>query len=200
MASGDRALSITEVLDVIEGAGQRDKVSLGEIFDSFGRRSYGPMLLVPALVAVFPVVGALPGVSITTSVIDLVFAIQLLLNQDGPKLPKLLRSIEVPRRALNFGLRWARPVAKRINPFIKSERLAWLTEKPFKFANGALAVFVALAMCAGSLLPGTILPPALAMIILALGLTSRDGVLVLLAAALALGSAVLIGAIFSHLV
>ena len=197
MLASDRALTITEVLDAIEGAGSLEKVTVGEILDSFGRRAYGPMLLVPALVAALPVVGALPGVSMATAAIDLVIAAQLLLDKDGGvKLPKVLRSVSVPKRALNFGLRWVRPVAKRIDPLIKSDRLAFLTKEPFKRIDAALAVFIALAMCVGSLLPGTIFPPAVAMIVLALGLTSRDGVLILLAAAVAIGSTILIASVF----
>jgi hypothetical protein len=172
----DAPLSFLDVLDTIERAGQADRVNLGEILDSFGNRAFGPFMLVPALVAVLPVVGALPGVSLVMAGVELVVALQFVLGERRLHLPKRVRQLAIPRRALSFSLRMVRPVAKWAGKVVKP-RLRLLTDGG-RLATGALAVLLALLMFVGALVPGGIVPPALGMIVLGLGLTSQDGVLI----------------------
>jgi hypothetical protein len=185
--SGDGPLSFSQVLDTIENAGNAEKVTLGEILDGFGQRAFGPFLLVPALIAILPIVGALPGVSLLTAGLSLAVAIELLLGRRGFHLPSRVRHIVIRRKVLATSLRFVRPLARFSERFIRP-RLSGLVNGGATQIVGALAVTLALLMLIGALVPGAIVPPAIAMIILALGLTSRDGVLVLAALTLTLGN------------
>ncbi|MFZ1988317.1 MAG: exopolysaccharide biosynthesis protein [Alphaproteobacteria bacterium] len=185
--SPDGPLTFLQVLDAIESAGKADKVTIGEILDSFGRRAFGPLLLVPAVIAILPVVGALPGVSLLTAGLECAVSVELLLGKRGFRLPKRVRGLAIPRKLLGRSLKLMRPTARFSERFVRP-RLTGLVNGGAKQVVGGLAVIVALLMMLGALVPGAIVPPAIAMIILALGLTSRDGVLVLASLVLALGN------------
>ena len=185
--TGEHPLTFSEVLDTLEGAGSAERLSLGDILDSFGRRAFGPFLLVPALIAVLPVVGALPGVSLVTAGVELVVAGQLALGERRLHLPKRVRAIVIPRRALSFSIRMLRPMAHTIGRLVRP-RLRGLTNGGARVAVGALAVILAVLMLVGALVPGGIVLPALGMIILGLGLTSQDGALILASLTFAVGS------------
>jgi hypothetical protein len=185
--SPDGPLSFSQVLDTIESAGKADKVTLGEILDSFGQRAFGPLLLVPAVIAILPVVGILPGVSLLMAGLECAVSIELLLGKRGFRLPNRVRKLTIPRKLLMRSLKLMRPAARFSERFVRP-RLELLVNGGARQVAGALAVIVASLMLVGALLPGAIVPPAIAMIILALGLTSRDGVLVLASLALALGN------------
>jgi hypothetical protein len=185
--SRDGPLTFAEVLDTLEGAGRAEKLNLGSVLDSFGRRAFGPFLLVPALIAVLPVVGALPGVSLATAGVELIVATQLALGERRLHLPRRVRSVPIPRKALSFSVRTLRPMAHRIGRLVRP-RLRNLTNGGGRLAVGALALILAVLMLIGALVPGGIVLPALGMIILGLGLTSQDGVLILASLTFAVGS------------
>lgn len=185
--SPDGPLTFVQVLDAIERAGNADKVTLGEILDSFGRRAFGPLLLVPAVIAILPVVGALPGVSLLTAGLECAVSVELLLGKRGFRLPERMRRLTIPRKILGRSLKLLRPTARFSERFVRP-RLTGIVNGGAKQLVGALALIVALLMFLGALVPGAIVPPAIAMIVLALGLTSRDGVLILASFVLAVGN------------
>lgn len=186
-AQDGRPLSFDEVLDIIEGAGLAENVTIGDLQDAFGRRAFGPFLLVPALIAVLPVVGALPGVSIGTALVDLAVSVELALGQRRFNLPKWARGLAVPRKPLKQAIKLVRPVSRWAGKIVKP-RLQHVVNGRTRMLTGAFAVSLSSLMLVGALVPGGSVLPALAMILLALGLTSQDGVLVLLSGALGLGS------------
>ena len=55
---------------------------------------------------------------------------------------------------------------------------------PFVWLEGLLATVLAIGMALGALVPGGIVPPALPMLILALGLITQDGLLIVASFAL----------------
>ena len=69
--------SVCDLLDrLIEVGDGNDTVSIGDIVRTFGSRSYGPVLLVPALIGVSPI-GGIPGVPTFLALTLLLFAVQL---------------------------------------------------------------------------------------------------------------------------
>jgi hypothetical protein len=186
-AQEGRPLSLDEVLDIIEGAGQADKVTIGDLQDAFGRRAFGPFLLVPALIAILPVVGALPGVSVGTALADLAVSAALALGHKRVNLPGWARRMAVARKPLRQSIKLIRPVSRWAGKVVKP-RLQHVVNGQTRLLTGALAVVLSSLMLVGSLVPGGSVVPALGMILLSLGLTSQDGVLILLSGALGAGS------------
>ena len=66
------------------------RISVASFMTAIGSRSFGPLILVPSLIALSPV-GAIPGLPAITSVIVVIFAVQMLLAQKHVWLPRWLK-------------------------------------------------------------------------------------------------------------
>jgi hypothetical protein len=178
--------TLCELLDAVEKEAEASgSMSFGQVQDMAGRRSYGPLLLLPGLVAVSP----LSGVPTVPSIIGLIVAIvsaQLLAGRMRVWLPARLRDASLDRGKVSRGLRFARPVARVVDRIVH-RRLPALT--------GSLSLRIAAAAC---LLVGATMPPleilpflatsaGLVITLYGLALTVHDGVLVVAAHALVLG-------------
>lgn len=192
-------LSFSDVLNILGGAGNGSRVTVQDLMDAFGRRAFGPFLLIPAVIAILPVVGALPGVSTFVALIEVVVALELALGTRRVKLPGFARRLAVPRWTLKRSIQVIQPFARWVGRFIRP-RLQGLSGGLLRQFSGLLALALAILMLIGAMLPGTIVPPAIAMILLSLGLTSRDGLLVLIAAAIGAGSIVMLVGLFPKVI
>ncbi len=66
--------SVGDILDQLDQlASEEDRVTLGDAIEAFGNRSYGPFLLVPALIEVSPI-GGIPGLPTVLAAIIALFA------------------------------------------------------------------------------------------------------------------------------
>jgi hypothetical protein len=134
---------------------------------------------VPSLIALSPV-GAIPGLPAITSVIVVIFAVQMLLAQKHVWLPRWLKERTIDGAKLAKGLGAFRPVARFVDHLLRP-RLLFLTRGPFYYAIGAMILLVALVTPVLKIVPlGGILPNA-ALVALALALIAKDGVLALFA-------------------
>jgi hypothetical protein len=84
-------------------------VSVGELLDAIGQRSFGPFLLVPALIAFTPL-GGIPGLPTALAAVVIVVAGQLLIGMKQFWLPSILlrRSIERQRLRTSIGYIFSR--------------------------------------------------------------------------------------------
>ena len=172
--------SLSGVLDRLQDRGGGATVSVGDLLRAFGRPAFGPVLLVPSLIAILPVIGALPGVSLSMAAMSVLLTVQMLFGRSVPWLPQKLRDISLPADKLDTAIDVARPWVKRLEKLFKP-RWTFLAEPPFRWLEALLANVLAAGMMIGALVPGGIVPPAVAMIVLALGLTTKDGLVVFVA-------------------
>ena len=78
MPQGAKSQKLTAILRTLQGAaGATGRVSIGDLIDALGSRSFGPLLLVPSLILITPLSGIPGGPTIGAIVIVLV-ATQLL--------------------------------------------------------------------------------------------------------------------------
>ncbi len=188
-AASAAPLSLTGMLDVIRANAEDDGVlTVGELLEAFGPRAHGPLLFAPALIAVAPVVGGLPGISLTMGALMLLFAAQLALGLPRPWAPKALQDVKMPGSAVTKALDLLAPVTRAADRVFKP-RFQMFARPPWLRLTGAIAVFAALLACIGALVPGLIVPPALVIIVLAVGLTTEDGLVLLVAYALTAATA-----------
>ena len=71
-------------------AAKGDKVRVGDVLDDFGGRSFGPFIMLPALLEITPV-GGIPGVPSFLAAIVALIAVQLLLGKDHVWMPQWLQ-------------------------------------------------------------------------------------------------------------
>ena len=87
--------SVEEVIgELDELASKSDAVRIRDVLDDFGGRSFGPFLLLPALLEITPI-GGIPGVPSFLAAIIALIAMQMLIGKDHVWLPGF-----VERRAI----------------------------------------------------------------------------------------------------
>jgi hypothetical protein len=173
------ATKLTDLLDTMVEGSSGEKVTLGELLDAVESRSFGPLLLVPALVAASPI-GAVPGMAIVTGSIIILLAVQLLAGRNHPWIPNRFRDFEFDRERLTS-------TRKKLGPWLKwaerpiQTRLTVLVEPPFEQAIAVICIGLALLFYPLALVPFGVFLPSTAIAFFALGLSARDGLLTLFA-------------------
>ena len=188
-----RLHSFTHLVDAIgalaenHGVGGSASVSVGDVMDMIGRRSFGPLLLIVGLFSISPAT-IVPGMTWFSATLSLLFAVQLALGARYPWLPRSLLRVCIARDALragtNDGLRkWARRL-----DFVLRPRLVFLSEPPFANLAGLLCVAASVATFPLGLIPVAPLAPGIAITIIGLGLFARDGLILLIGGAIVGGA------------
>jgi hypothetical protein len=168
------SVRLSKMLDRAEDS----EVSIGWLVEQLGRRSFGLTFLVMAVVAL------LPGASTIVGLLVAWPAVQMVLGHDVVMLPRLIarRMVGVDRLARLIG--------------IVTPRLAWIERLirprwplPFETAKrltGIVMLFLGLTMTLP--VPLGNVPPALAIMLLALAYLEEDGIAFLIAMIAALAS------------
>jgi hypothetical protein len=178
---------LTDVIDELAGIGDRkDEVSIGDIQEAIGRRSFGPFLLVPAIIEVSPI-GGIPGLPTALAVIVVLFAGQLLFGKQHFWLPELIRGRALQGERLKKALDYVRPVARWTDKVIRA-RLTWATREPFIHIVAGLCILLACTVPPLEAVPFASTAPFGTIGLFGLALIARDGLLVLIGFALALGA------------
>ncbi|NDR56381.1 exopolysaccharide biosynthesis protein [Aliiruegeria sabulilitoris] len=160
-----------------DAIGTREKVLLGELTDSLGRRGFGPVILLASAMMVLPT-GMVPGVPAFMGVILLLAGGQMLSGRHELWLPPKIYGIVLPGPALRRGIVRAEPLALRLSRWL---RLRWLF-----LVNGFLSrwlIALILIVTSGVIIiigaiPGLPFLLALHLLAFGLGLTVGDGVFV----------------------
>lgn len=169
---------LVDILEQMKENTKGDEVTLEDTLDSLNSRSFGPLLLVPAIMAVSPI-GAIPGMSIVTGCVLMLIAVQMVFSSGRPWLPQKLLNFSFSRETLTSGIDKSLPWAKWLEGFTDS-RLQTITRSPFHYVIAVIVAFMALLFIPLAFLPFAVAIPGTAIALLALGMTVRDGVLVVL--------------------
>ena len=165
-----------------------DSATIGDLMDAFGGRSYGPFLLLPALIELSPL-GGVPGVPTLLAIVIAIFAVQMLIGRDHFWLPSWIerRSLKIDR--VDRADDKMRPVTERLDRW-SSDRLERLTNGAAERAAAICTLVLCLTVPPLELLPFASSAPMAAIAAFGLGLLVRDGLIMLIGFAL---SAVALG-------
>ncbi len=174
-----------------------DTVTLAWILEQLHERAFGLFLLVLALPCCIPFLYGIPQIV----AVPLMFvSAQILLGRRVPWLPQKLGARTVSAEGLDTLAQRSGPWLERIEA-VSRPRLVALTQPPADRVVGlALVLFSASILVP---LPGTNTVPGFAVVIVAMGLLQRDGVLVILGAAFGtawIGTLVFAGATLASLI
>lgn len=163
-----------------------NSVSIEDLLNAVGRRAFGPLLLLLGFIAISPLT-IVPGTSWLVAFVTLLIAIQVLIGQERPWLPKKALAVSFPREALIKGADVMAKPARIVDSFLKP-RIGVLTEPPFVQLVSILAIIGALVSFPLGLVPFGPILPGLAIMLIGLGLTARDGIMLLLAGGAMMGA------------
>jgi hypothetical protein len=178
----DRELNNLEaLLDLLGKAGEgKERVTIEIMIEAAGRRSFGPLLLVPGLIALSPLSG-IPGMPTTVGIMVLVLAGQLLLGRRHFWLPKWLLKRSVSKAKFERALRFLSPLARSIDRMVRP-RLRRLTQDGAIYFISVMAILVALTLPPLEFVPFAATTAGAALTAFGLALIAHDGVLVVIAA------------------
>jgi len=180
-ADAAHATDLAEVVDEIEDlADDHDDLVVQDVLEHYDGRAYGLWILLPGLVALSPA-GALPLVPSLCAVVLILITVQAMLGREKPWLPMFIRRRHLSDRMVSRLTRFARPLARGVD-WVLRPRLTALVSGRAQYLIAVAVLVLALLMIPLELVPMAVFLPAGAITLLALGLTAKDGLLVLAAA------------------
>ncbi|WP_063359815.1 exopolysaccharide biosynthesis protein [Aurantiacibacter luteus] len=184
--------SVGDILDCLEELSEEcDSISVERIVGAFGTRTFGPAIMVPALLEITPV-GAIPGVPTFLAVTIALVAGQKMLGKRHLWLPKLIADRCVSAEKLRVATHKLRPLAGFLDRHFH-RRLKAMTRAPFAQIAAGVIIVLCLAVPFLEVLPFASSAPMLAIAGFGLAVLVRDGVLMALALAASLSAIGLMG-------
>lgn len=166
--------------------GDARDVRVGDILATVGRRAYGPLLLLIGLFSISPAT-ILPGMTWFCAALTLLLCVQMIVGARHPWLPSKLFNARLSRAVVRQICDSVGPWAARIDTVLKP-RLTILAEAPFVNIAGLFCAVAALATFPLGFIPMAPIAPGLTIALVGLGLLVKDGLLLLLSGAIAVGA------------
>jgi hypothetical protein len=186
MNQRSESTSVENQMRVLHVAEDRDRVCVGELIERLGSRAWGPLLVVPSILVMTPL-GAIPGVAVGTGILLITISVQILIAGRTLWLPERLERFRLPADKLNAAIDRCEPVLRRID-MVVGPRLEFLAAPPAHYFIAVLVMLLAASMFPLALVPFGVLVPAAGVVLLGLGLMTRDGVMLLFGFGFALGT------------
>lgn len=179
--------SVEEVIgELDELAAHNNKVCIGDVLDDFGRRSFGPFIMLPALIEITPV-GGIPGVPTLLAAIIALVAVQMLIGRDHVWLPQFIQKRAVGAKKLHKSINKLRGIAHWLDGHSK-DRLGKLTERGWLKVAALAVIVLCVTVPPLEFLPFASTAPMLAIAAIGLALIVRDGLVMLCALLLAVAA------------
>jgi hypothetical protein len=189
MAQDQSPHDIKGLLDQVKEAGDDPQtVTLADIREQLGRRSFGPLLLFAGLALSTPLSG-IPGLPSLFGLIIALIAGQMLIGLEGLWMPQFVLRRSFTREKVERFDKIVRYVARYVDKIIRP-RWCYLTERPFSTVIAALCCLLGLIMPPLEFVPLTSAIPAFPVAMFGLALMTRDGLFVIIGfASLLVGAA-----------
>lgn len=172
--------TVTALLEQIASRVQQEEsLSIGTIETVAGRRIAGPLLFFPAMLVVSPL-SLVPTLPSFVAILTILVAGQIVMGRKTIWLPQRIRSAKLSAERANKALGFIRPAGRWLDR-ISRPRLTILTADPGQRLVALICILVALTMPPMELVPGASTTAGSILAALGLSLTTRDGVLLLLA-------------------
>jgi len=174
----DRSHKLSEVLDQLEDAAHGDSITVRQVVEKLGQKSFASLILIFALVAVSPA-SAIPGLTSMVAAIVFILMVQMIFGRDSVWLPDVIMRRELSAEKLRGGIGWLRKPIGFVERFLK-ERLTWLLHRPWLYLPQLLVLALTLFMPFMEVIPTSGSIAAAVIALFAGGLLTRDGGLVAL--------------------
>lgn len=161
--------------DITLHAEQREGITLRQCIALLEQRSIELLILFFSLLNSIPI-PSIPGLSTITGLPIILLGAQMVLGFDAILLPERIQSCELHHGRLSKALHRILPTLHRMERVLRP-RILWISDAPYTRLWGV--VFIALATLLALPIPFFNCPSGIAMSLLAIGLITRDGLLVL---------------------
>lgn len=170
----DEPQTLKEIMDRLRQACDGNSVSVDDILEEMGQRSFAPLILVPALLLVSPLSG-IPGTPTMGAIIFILFSTQALLGRDHVWLPAVIRRRTISCARFDRAVRWLERPVSWIDDHTKT-RFAVLARRPYSRLALVATIVLSVFLPFLELLPMVTSVAAFAISLLMIGKIGRDGV------------------------
>lgn len=167
-----------------------ENVTIEEVVRKFEDSGFGPLMLFPSLIALLPT-GGIPGVPSVCGITLFCVCLQIAFGRSHPWLPDFIKRRSINHEKLANAVDKSLPVAKKIEK-VTSPRVEKVTVSPWSRVIALYSGIVSLCMIPLEALPFAVAFPAFALSVTALGITSRDGIVVIVGVLLQAGTGFLL--------
>lgn len=168
--------STSELLENVVVVYRSDTLKVGEIKNTLHERGFGVLLAIAALPLCLPV-PVPPGYTTFFSIPLFIFSVQMMLGMRAPWLPVWIENKEIKRSTMEKLIvkanPWLKKIEKRLQP-----RLTYISVHTWERIIGIFTFVFALSIALP--IPLTNFPPGWGILIMSLGLLSKDGITILI--------------------
>jgi len=169
--------SLTEIIDEVIAVSGSDQVSLRDVIRAVGDASFAPILLLPALSVATPLSG-IPLFSTLMGVVIFLVSIQMLMRKDHLWLPGWVLRRTVNGSVVQRAFGYLYPVAHWVDAKT-DRRFRVLVHRPLVFIPQMLCAMSGAMMMLLEFIPFSSSIMGIAVSLLALGMMTRDGIVLL---------------------
>ena len=171
--SGPFQQTINEFRNDISG----ETVSVEKMLVALNNRGFGALLLIPCLIELLPT-GVIPGVPSLCATMIILLTVQMAFGRRYPWLPQRLKNITVNRHKLEKGLDKAQPYIGWVDRQSRERLRFWVS-----YTGERLAAFLIIAL-ALTIYPLEFIPfassiPAFTIALFAIGIITKDGIIMM---------------------
>lgn len=157
----------------------REQITVGDIFEAVGSRSFAPLLMLVGVLVTSPLSG-IPLFPTVSAAIVLAVCAQMLVGRDHFWLPRWLLQRAIPGHRLERALDWLTPWARRVDRLIRP-RFTLLVKGPSRYLIALTCLLIAATMPVMEFIPFSSSAAGLTLCAFGLALVAYDGALALLA-------------------
>jgi hypothetical protein len=193
-ADSDAPETVEEVLDCFEEAAEdSDQVSVEELMDSIGRRSFGPLILMAGIVMSAPGISDIPSVGTITGIFVGLVAGQMVFGRNHFWLPRWLlrRKVSSSKIRKVSESKWVRRPAGWIDRVV-TERLEFFAGPKAGRVVATLCLILAVACPMTEFVPLSGVGVGAALMAFGLSLVARDGLMTLIGSAITAATLVIV--------
>lgn len=170
--TGERQ-NLVGLLEKIGASSTEGEVSLADVREAIGRRSFGPLLMIVGLLSVLPT-GLIPGMGYATATLMIVLFTGVLVGKREVWLPAFLKRRRIGRERVEREVERLRPWAARLDK-VSRQRLSALLKPPLLQVLALAGIFMAATMYPLGPFPFGAFPAGGASILIGIALTTGDG-------------------------
>ena len=177
--------------DLAKAGREHGEVSVRDLLNIVGRRSFAPLLLIASLIGFTPL-GGIPGVPTLLAVLVILIAVQIILGLNKSLASRFSVEPQVDGQKLERAVKSLQPVARVVDKAIRP-RLTFLTDRPSLYVIALICILIAFTVPPLEFVPFVDLPLWAALAAFSLALAGHDGLLAIAAFILTATGLMLLG-------
>ncbi|TGN61818.1 exopolysaccharide biosynthesis protein [Paracoccus liaowanqingii] len=169
--------ALSDVLDQLESSVRGESITVEDVIEKLGRKSFASLMLVFSLISTSPA-SAIPGITTVVAAVVFILVVQMIAGRNCLWLPRFITRRRMSSEKLCKGIGWMRTPVRFVEHYLKA-RLTFLFHRPWLWLPLILIMCLTLVMPFMEIIPTSGSLASAVIALFAAGLLTRDGALVI---------------------